>query len=123
MAPAPFREAVMEDEAFNIIYHANGRGPAKSDRRTLGNSRYEIAAADFIEAAGKALYGEWWQRAIARDLDVSDLTIQNWSGGKCEIPTFVISIIIRILDERVNKIAKARYLGGRIIDYIPTEKI
>jgi len=41
---------------------------------------------DLLRAAGEALYGASWRAPLARDLCVSDRTIQRWIRGDHPIP-------------------------------------
>lgn len=39
-----------------------------------------------LEEVGKVLYGEQWQSALARDLEVQPRTVQRWLAGDRDVP-------------------------------------
>ena len=41
---------------------------------------------ELLRSAGEALYGASWRAPLARDLGVSDRTIQRWLRGEYHIP-------------------------------------
>lgn len=41
-----------------------------------------MKAVDRLSAAGRALYGQLWQSALARDLGVNDRTMRRWAAGQ-----------------------------------------
>ena len=41
---------------------------------------------NLLRESGEALYGEQWQSALARDLDVKPATLRDWLSGKSSIP-------------------------------------
>ena len=60
--------------------------------------------ADFIVAAGRALYGERWQAPLARDLGVSHRTVRRWVSGESPMPEGVEADLRALLAEREQKI-------------------
>ena len=69
---------------------------------------------DFLRAAGEALYGDRWQTAIARDLEVSDRTVRNWSADKFEVPIGVMRDVLALLHVRKEEIEKV-HAAGRVM--------
>lgn len=53
-----------------------------------------------IESIGVSLYGEWWQRQLARDLGVSDRTVRYWIDGTMTPKPGVYADIARICRDR-----------------------
>jgi len=53
-----------------------------------------------LTAAGRALYGEFWQTALSRNLGVSKMSMRRWHGGYREIPDSVAANIIELLAAR-----------------------
>ncbi|MEF2553058.1 hypothetical protein VQ042_17090 [Aurantimonas sp. A2-1-M11] len=74
-------------------------------------------AGDFLREAGEALYGDRWQTAIARDLDVSDRTVRNWNAMKFAIPLGVQRDILALLSAREIEIARVRGGGERMLEH------
>ena len=50
--------------------------------------------------AGKALYGDRWQSALARDLDVSDRTVRRWVAGDEDLSPGTAMDLWRLCEER-----------------------
>ena len=53
-----------------------------------------------LTAAGRALYGEFWQTALSRDLGVSKMFVRRWHGGYREIPDAVEDDVLKLLAAR-----------------------
>lgn len=62
-----------------------------------------MTPSDRLSAAGRALYGQLWQSALARDLDVSDRTMRRWAAGQ-EPPATVWADIRSLLAARREQI-------------------
>lgn len=72
---------------------------------------------DDLAAAGRALYGERWQTALAHDLHVSDRTVRRWATGGSPIPREAERQVRVVLVERFSEI------GGMIaFDITPGEQ-
>lgn len=52
-----------------------------------------------LHEAGAALYGQQWQSALARDLDVSDRTLRRWAAGG-DVPSGLYLDLLRLTQER-----------------------
>lgn len=50
-----------------------------------------------LEKAGRDLYGEQWQTALARRIGVDDRTVRRWFAGDRAIPAPVAHLIALIL--------------------------
>lgn len=59
---------------------------------------------DELTQAGQALYGERWQSALARTLDVSDRTMRRWVAGSSPIPDDVRAETRALLKDRLSAI-------------------
>lgn len=57
-----------------------------------------------LTRAGEALYGEQWQRALARDLNVNDRTVRRWYSGESSIPDGVQNDLRSLLSIRQKKL-------------------
>jgi hypothetical protein len=53
---------------------------------------------------GEALYGDQWQRALARDLNVNDRTVRRWYSGESAIPNGIKAELRALLSVRQKKI-------------------
>ena len=73
---------------------------------------------EFLMDAGEALYGDRWQTAIARDLEVSDRTVRNWTARKFPIPEGVQHDILALLSAREIEIARVRGGGERMLENV-----
>ena len=63
---------------------------------------------DLLRDAGEALYGDQWQAALARDLEVSDRTMRRWAAGDFSIPPTLAAELRDILRERGLTLAAVR---------------
>ena len=54
---------------------------------------------ELLLAAGEALYGASWRAPLARDLGVSDRTIQRWIRGENPIPVDAQSLLLTICEQ------------------------
>ena len=62
-----------------------------------------MTPSDRLSAAGRALYGQLWQSALARDLGVNDRTMRRWAAGQ-EPPKTVWVDIRSLLASRRDQI-------------------
>jgi hypothetical protein len=53
-----------------------------------------------LTAAGRALYGEFWQIPLSRDLGVSKMSVRRWHSGYRKIPDRVEEDVIELLAAR-----------------------
>jgi hypothetical protein len=53
-----------------------------------------------LTAAGRALYGEFWQIPLSRDLGVSKMSVRRWHSGYRKIPDNVEEDVIELLAAR-----------------------
>jgi len=60
---------------------------------------------EFLESAGKLLFGNRWQTDIAELISVNDRTVRRWISGKSEIPAGIKPNIISALKNRQKMIA------------------
>ena len=58
-----------------------------------------------LAAAGRALYGQLWQSALARDLGVNDRTMRRWVSGQ-EPPETIWAEVRSLLEARKQKISE-----------------
>lgn len=61
---------------------------------------------DTLRSVGSALYGENWQSAVARDLDVAIRTVQRWAAGEFDIPPGVWADLAKLCRKRGAELAK-----------------
>lgn len=59
-----------------------------------------------IIRVGDALYGERWHSALARDLNVTYRTMNNWIAGRTAIPSSVPGQCWVLLKARQEKIER-----------------
>ncbi len=57
---------------------------------------------DLLREAGKALYGEQWQSALARAIGVNERTLRRWVTGKWDMPPSLTGDIAKICVERAD---------------------
>lgn len=62
-----------------------------------------MKAVDHLSAAGRALYGQLWQSALARDLGVNDRTMRRWAAGQ-EPPETIWAEVRSLLASRRDTI-------------------
>ena len=53
-----------------------------------------------LHEAGRALYGQQWQSALARDLGVSVRTMQRWAVDSAAVPRGAYLDLLRLTQER-----------------------
>ena len=76
-----------------------------------------------LASVGRAVYGERWQTALARDLRVSDRTIRRWSVGNSPIPTSIERDLWAVVEKRSDESRSLLYevdLIGRTICHVLT---
>jgi hypothetical protein len=61
-----------------------------------------VVTPDQLKDKGRALYGERWQSALARDLGVTDRTMRRWLAGDCAIPARAESEMRAVIADRVG---------------------
>ena len=64
-----------------------------------------MTPSDHLAAAGRALYGQLWQSALARDLGVNDRTMRRWVAGQ-EPPETIWADVRSLLEARKQKISE-----------------
>jgi hypothetical protein len=74
------------------------------------------APADLI-IAGRALYGERWQSALARELGTADRTVRRWVSGEDEPKPGVYRDLIKVVEHRLSDLleAKAALQAGTVL--------
>jgi hypothetical protein len=68
----------------------------------------DVMTPNDLANAGRALYGDRWQTALAHALHVSDRTMRRWLAGDFSIPAAIVSELRSVLVERLNT------LGGMV---------
>jgi len=58
-----------------------------------------------LHEAGRALCGQQWQSALARDLGVSVRTMQRWAVGSAAVPRGAYLDLLRLTQERAAALA------------------
>lgn len=53
-----------------------------------------------LRECGKALYGQQWQSALARDLQVADRTVRRWAAGEFGMPPGLCVELRQLLNQR-----------------------
>jgi hypothetical protein len=64
-----------------------------------------------LETIGQALYGNQWQRDLARALGVADRTMRRWYSGATPIPSGAYADMQKLCLERS---AELKTLAGRL---------
>ena len=52
---------------------------------------------------GESIYGDGWQSALARDLDIADRTVRRWIAGEFKVPDEIENWLIQIIDMRIDQ--------------------
>lgn len=58
---------------------------------------------ELLIEVGQALYGDNWQSNLARNLDINPRTIRYWLSEKREIPPWVPTETIELLENSITK--------------------
>ncbi len=64
-----------------------------------------------LDQIGKALHGQQWQTALARDLDVADRTVRRWLSGESAMPRGALDELRQLCLKRSAELAE---LSGKI---------
>ena len=64
----------------------------------------KCAVNALLARIGVALYGERWQSAIARDLEVNIRTVQRWAAGEVEPSWAVFAELLVLLNEKAAEL-------------------
>lgn len=67
----------------------------------------EMTAAKLKEI-GELLYGDRWQSALARDLEVTDRTVRRWAAGKFRVAADVPRKLRKVMAARATLLAAVR---------------
>ncbi|NPE57714.1 transcriptional regulator [Dickeya dadantii] len=59
-----------------------------------------------LASAGEALYGQQWQSALARELDVDSRRIRHWMSGERPIPAGIRAEIAALCKRRTIALSK-----------------
>lgn len=62
---------------------------------------------DMLEDVGEALYGSLWQRAISKDIGVTDRTVRRWVAGD-PIPDGLDAQLKTLVDKRITELKRLR---------------
>lgn len=78
-----------------------------------------MAKRRLIERTGRALYGERWQSALARDIGYSDRMVRLWAVGQGEPPSAVYRKMIKLV---IAREAELRPLWSHLTDAVDDTK-
>jgi hypothetical protein len=65
-------------------------------------------SSKLLADTGRALYGDRWQSALARDLQVDDRTMRRWVAGDYDPPPGVWTDLLRLTQERAQRLDDLR---------------
>ena len=60
--------------------------------------------ARLIRRAGRALYGERWQSALAGALGVNIRTVRRWAAGQQEAPEAIVERLTNLIHLRITEL-------------------
>lgn len=60
--------------------------------------------ADRLRAAGEALYGALWQRALSRALDVNERRVRAWAARETRIPPTLWGDLYKLLETKRGQV-------------------
>jgi hypothetical protein len=60
--------------------------------------------ARLIRRAGRALYGERWQSALAGALGVNIRTVRRWAAGQQEAPEAIVARLKNLIHLRITEL-------------------
>ena len=75
-----------------------------------------MESQELIRRVGEALYGEQWQRPLARELGVSDRLVRFWAAGDREIPILLPARLLNLIQSRGEALANTASLVEQFID-------
>ncbi|MDE0924920.1 hypothetical protein [Aurantimonas coralicida] len=106
----------MTEDEVSAIFHQREQESLRAAESIFETNGYDEPVV-FLRDAGEALYGDRWQTALARDLEVSDRTVRNWSAFKFPIPVGVQRDILALLSAREIEIARVRNGGQKMLEH------
>lgn len=71
---------------------------------------------NLIRMVGEALYGDLWQRALAREIGVSDRLVRFWAAGDRELPDTLPPRLLTLLQQRGHTLSDTTQLVERYIN-------
>jgi DNA-binding transcriptional regulator YiaG len=60
---------------------------------------------DLLVQVGRSLYGELWQSALARDLNISDRAVRQWVAGDRNPSPGVYADLLLLVESRQEELA------------------
>lgn len=87
----------------------------RTRRGTSGASGVPLSVTpDLLELAGRALFGDQWQRALARALGVGDREMRRWKAGQRSLPLNLDIRLLNLMGARIRALQDLhRVLEGR----------
>ena len=73
---------------------------------------------ELLEEAGRLLYGDRWQRQLARALDVNERTVRNWVEERTPVPLTRLREVLELLAAREKEFSPT---CARISDFLERE--
>jgi len=65
-----------------------------------------VVSRDLLAQVGRSLYGNFFSRHMAADIDVNERTMRRWLTGDLEVPDGVAAELIELVDERRHELDK-----------------
>jgi hypothetical protein len=62
-------------------------------------------SVDLVSRVGRALYGEGWRAALARELGISDRSFRVWASGRSAVPVGILEELLELLEIRDTELA------------------
>lgn len=75
-----------------------------------------MTGQDLIRTVGESLYGNHWQRALARDVGVSDRLVRFWAAGDRDLPETLPPRLLTLLQQRGKNLSHATQLVERFMN-------
>ena len=65
------------------------------------NSGFEL-----VEQIGRTLYGGYWHKQLAADLDISDRAFRVWRSGRSTVPVGIWQDLIELVQTRIAELGE-----------------
>ena len=71
------------------------------------------ASFALVERIGQSLYGGYWHKQLAADLDISDRAFRVWRSGRSPVPAGIWGELAALLEARSRELLRVATLCGR----------
>jgi hypothetical protein len=100
---------------LGIVIHDSQQKERFAFHRACPKNR-NMDGRELIRHVGEALYGDHWQRALAREIGVSDRLVRFWAAGDRELPDTLPPRLLTLLHQRGDRLSDTTQLVEQFIN-------